>query len=61
MGELKDIEVIDAPDGLQMRAGTCDGDPVLEIYTGRWAPMLERHDVEELVDICQQWLKATAP
>jgi hypothetical protein len=59
MSEVKDVEVIDAPDGLQMRAGTVNGDPVLEIYTGRLAPMLERHDVEELVDICQQWLEVT--
>ena len=59
MSEVKDVEVIDAPDGLQMRAGTVNGDPVLEIYTGRLAPMLERHDVEELVDICTQWLEAT--
>lgn len=59
MSEMRDVEVIDAPDGLQMRAGTVNGAPVLEIYTGRLAPMLERHDVEELVDICQQWLEAT--
>jgi hypothetical protein len=59
MSEMQDVEVIDAPSGLQMRAGTYNGDHVLEIYTGRLAPMLERHDVEELVDICQQWLEVT--
>lgn len=53
---LEEARELGGPDGIEVRSGKYEGDPVVEFYTGRWRPMLNADEVQELRDILDAWL-----